>query len=100
LPPEQITNYRNVTPAADQYSAAATLYQLLTGQILFPTAQDAQEMILNILHKEPARIETHRKDLLGALGSIIHRALAKQPGKRFPDAAAFRAALLPFARGA
>ena len=30
MPPEQITHFRDVGPAADQYAAAATLYTLLT----------------------------------------------------------------------
>jgi serine/threonine protein kinase len=32
MPPEQITDFRNVRPTADQYSSAATLYRLLTGR--------------------------------------------------------------------
>ncbi len=32
MAPEQVTHYRNVKPAADQYAAAATLYTLLTNR--------------------------------------------------------------------
>ena len=38
MAPEQVTHYRDVKPAADQYSAAATLYYLLTGQYVYDFA--------------------------------------------------------------
>ena len=35
MPPEQVTDFRSVKPAADQYGAAATLYHLLTNRPLY-----------------------------------------------------------------
>jgi serine/threonine-protein kinase len=40
MPPEQVRDFRSVRPAADQYSAAATLYPLLTGKPLYDGATD------------------------------------------------------------
>src|SRR5438132_12939464 len=97
MPHEQITNYREVMPAADQYSTAAMLYHMLTGKWVF----DLPPMpagLLTILNKEPVPLCARRPDLPLGLGEAIHRALAKKPGDRYPDVVAFRQALVPFGR--
>src|SRR5206468_186385 len=58
MPPEQITEYRNVSPAADQYSTAAMLYHLLTGQYVLDLPP-GPGYILAILEKEPVPIQSH-----------------------------------------
>ena len=97
MPPEQITNYRDVMPPADQYSTAAMLYHMLTGAWVF----DLPPMpagLLTILNKDPVPFSQRRPDLPGELGAVIHRALAKKPADRWPDVVAFRQALVPFGR--
>jgi eukaryotic-like serine/threonine-protein kinase len=97
MPPEQITNFRQVTPAADQYSAAATLYNLLTGQLLFDFKSAPEQAITFILQEQPLPIRQCRPELPGELAAVIHRALAKEPEERFANIQEFRTALLPFA---
>jgi serine/threonine protein kinase len=97
MPPEQITNYRDVMPSADQYSTAAMLYHMLTGKWVF----DLPPMpggLLTILSNEPIPLCSRRPDLAVALGDVIHKALAKKPAERYPDVMAFRQALVPFGR--
>jgi len=97
MPPEQITNYREVMPPADQYSTAAMLYHMLTGNWVF----DLPPMpggLLTILNKEPVPIRDRRADLPVELSAVIHRALAKKAPDRYPDVMAFRQALVPFGR--
>ena len=97
MPPEQITNYREVMPAADQYSTAAMLYHMLTGHWVF----DLPPMpggLMTILNKEPVPLVARRPDLPLPLGEAIHRALAKKPADRYADVVAFRQALVPFGR--
>lgn len=99
MAPEQITNYRDARPPADQYSAAATLYHLLTGHDLYDFDEDRTDgQLMKILAESPVPIRNRRPEIPERLAWIIHQALAKDPGKRFPDAAAFREALLPFSR--
>jgi serine/threonine-protein kinase len=93
LPPEQITNYRGVAPAADQYSTAAMLYHLLTRKHVHDP-QPMPGMLMAILEQEPMPIQTHVPDISNALAATIHRALAKNPKERFRDANSFRKALL------
>jgi serine/threonine-protein kinase len=97
LPPEQITHFREVQPSADQYSAAATLYTLLTDQFVYDFPPQPDRRLVMILNDEPVPIQSRRRDVPKALAKVLHRALAREASKRFPDVAALHKALLPFA---
>lgn len=98
LAPEQITNYRDVRPTADQYSAAATLYNLLTNQYVydFPTRTVAGFML--IMEKEPVPVRQRRPEIPDELAQVIHRALAREPKERYATVKSFRKALIPFGK--
>jgi serine/threonine-protein kinase len=97
MAPEQVTHYRDVKPAADQYSAAATLYQLLTGHYPHDLPKNVSKQLAHIISTDPVPILTRGVPLPPAIAPVIHRAFAREPGDRFPDVTAFREALLPFA---
>jgi len=97
MPPEQITNFRNVQPATDQYSAAATLYYLLTGRTPYDLPADFAAQLDKILREDPVPIRRRRRDLPAGLADVIQKALQRDPGDRFAAVAAFRQALVPFA---
>jgi serine/threonine-protein kinase len=97
MPPEQITNYREAMPAADQYSTAAMLYNLLTGQYVFDMPRRKHELFRMILSDPPVPIRSRRPEVPEGLAEAIHRALAKEATERFADVGALRRALLPFA---
>jgi serine/threonine-protein kinase len=96
IAPEQITNFREARPPADQYSAAATLYKLLTGRFLFDFPRKSERRFLMILEEEPVPIRSRCPDIPEELAAVIHRALAKEPAQRFADVKAMSQALLPF----
>jgi pSer/pThr/pTyr-binding forkhead associated (FHA) protein len=100
MPPEQITHFRRVKPAADQYSAAATLYNLLTARMIHEPPATTQGWFKLILEKKPVPIQERRPDVPQELAAVIHRALARDPLDRFADVTAFRKALLPFQQAA
>jgi serine/threonine-protein kinase len=97
MAPEQVTHYRDVKPTADQYSAAATLYFLLTGRYVFDFNPDGKEHLVQIITEAPVPIQVRRPDIPPGLASVIHRALKREPEERYPDVGAFRTALEPFA---
>jgi pSer/pThr/pTyr-binding forkhead associated (FHA) protein len=97
MAPEQITNYRDVTPAADQYSVAAMLYHMLTGCYILDLPPMPAGLLV-ILQKEPIPLLERRPDLAEGLGPVIHKALSKKPADRYPDVVAFRQALVPFGK--
>lgn len=94
IAPEQITNFREAKPAVDQYGAAATLYNLLTGQYLFDMPANFQEQLMMILENEPVPIRQRRPAIPEGLAALIHKGLAKDPSRRFADVRAMRRALI------
>jgi serine/threonine-protein kinase len=97
MAPEQITDFRGVRPAADQYAAAAVLYHLLTDEMVYDFPAEVQRQILMILQDRPVPIRERRADIPAELAEIVHRALARSPSERFPDVRAMLEALRPFA---
>ena|ERR1043165_8594307 len=98
MPPEQVLNFRSVKPGADQYAAAASLYFLLTGKPHYEPTATVPDLFKRILQEDPVSIEQRRADLPKELTNIIHRALEREPDRRFADVLALRQALEPFSR--
>jgi serine/threonine-protein kinase len=98
MAPEQITNFRDVKPSVDQYSAGATLYNLLTEKLIYDFPRQIELQFLKILQESPVPIRSRRADIPAKLADVIHRTLAREPGERFPDLTALRRALVHFAR--
>jgi pSer/pThr/pTyr-binding forkhead associated (FHA) protein len=96
MPPEQVTSYRDALPASDQYSAAATLYTLLTGSLVHDFPPQIHLQLAKILNADPVPIRERCPEVPEVLAAVIHRALQRDPNDRWPDAAAFREALQPF----
>jgi serine/threonine-protein kinase len=99
MPPEQVRDFRSVRPAADQYSAAATLYFLLTGQPPYDGTSDPTTLLRLVLTSDPVPLRDRRPDLPEALAAVVRRALARKPEERFPDVETLRRELLPLALG-
>ncbi len=95
--PEQLTQFREAQPASDQYSAGATRYKLLTGRNIYDLPAALNRQILMVLQENPAPLAVRRHDVPAELAAVVDRSLERNPQARFPDAAAFRQALLPFA---
>jgi serine/threonine-protein kinase len=96
LASEQITHFREAKPPVDQYSAAAMLYNLLTGCYVYDFPSRPRERLAMILGKPPVPIRQRCPDLPEGLAAVIHRALARDPAERFADVREMRLALLPF----
>jgi serine/threonine protein kinase len=95
MPPEQITDFRSARPAADQYSAAATLYYLLTRCHPYE-GETTAELFRKKLTEEPVPLASRRGEVPGELATAVHRALARRAEERFADVAAFSRALKAF----
>lgn len=92
--PEQIKG-RSVDERSDQYSAAATLYALLTGRPPY-TGTNLGEVLARILSEPPEPPRALRPEIPRGLEKVLLRAMERDPAKRFKDLAAFRAALQPY----
>ena len=68
------------------------------GRLEFNPQNVFERNLLMVLEGTPVPILVRRPDLPEELAAAIDRATARDPRDRFPTAAAFREALLPFAR--
>jgi serine/threonine-protein kinase len=95
MPPEQVFDFRSARPPADQYAAAATLYYMLTGQMVYETARTMADLLARVASEEPLplRSPSGGPAIPGGLGPMLCRALQREPGRRWPDVLAFRDAL-------
>ena len=81
--PEQVEGGQ-VDGRADQYSLGCVLFECLTGEV--PFRRDTELAVLWAhVHDPPPPIGEHRPDLPAALDDAIGRALAKDPGDRYPS---------------
>jgi len=85
MAPELVRGERDVTPGADVFSLGCVLFQCLTGRAAFE-ADDATALLAKILLQEAPRARQIRPALPRALDDVVARMLAKEPGRRFPDA--------------
>ncbi len=79
------------SPASDQFSLAASLYEAISGQRAFP-GEDAVSVAARIANEPPARFAP-AIGLLPAVDEVLGRALDRHPEARFPSCEAFGEAL-------
>jgi serine/threonine protein kinase len=97
MAPEQATHYREAKPTADQYSAAATLYTMLTNRPTHDLPKDIGAQIAHLVTAAPVPITERKPDIPAKLADVIHKALSREPEDRYPDVTAFRQELKRFA---
>lgn len=97
MAPDQLTDFRNATPACDVYSIAASLYTMLTGRFVYDFTGSASQAVARILKGNPTPITNHRADLPKKLVKVIMRGLESKPENRIGEAWKMKKLLLPFA---
>jgi eukaryotic-like serine/threonine-protein kinase len=96
MPPEQMLDFKAVTPLADLYATAATLYYLLTQQYIYDEPGGGGDLIRMLLEEQPIPIRKRRPDVPIDLAAVIEKCLARDPKARFIDATSMRKALKAF----
>jgi tetratricopeptide (TPR) repeat protein/predicted Ser/Thr protein kinase len=90
MAPEQLRGKESGT-AGDLWALGVVLYQMLAGER--PFGGERKGMVHAILFEDPPALRDLRPDVPEALERIAARCLAKEPGERYPDAAAILAEL-------
>jgi serine/threonine-protein kinase len=88
MSPEQARG-EGISPASDVYGVGVVLYELLSGRPPF-TGNSAVEVAVRHLNDPPPPLP---ESVPPELAAVVDRALAKEPGDRFPDGAAMADAL-------
>jgi serine/threonine-protein kinase len=95
MSPEQAKGkLAEVGPHSDQYSLGVVFYELLTGKK--PFDGPSYSVIAQVITVNPPRPSSLRPDIPAELEAICLKAIAKQPGDRFPTTAEMRGALAAF----
>lgn len=98
MSPEQLLG-KVVDHRADQFSAAAVFFELLSGHKPFQGKSLAESM-LNMERRGPADICAFNEDVSPALRQVINKALSYECGDRYPTTAEFSQAITEAATGA
>ena len=84
LSPEQAAG-NPPTSASDVYAIGVILYEMLAGELPF-MAEDAQTLALKHLQEEPPALSIRNPRVPLHIAQIVHRALSKDPAKRYRTA--------------
>jgi eukaryotic-like serine/threonine-protein kinase len=76
------------TPASDQFSMAAILYEALCGGRAFP-GDDSEKIRVSIVTGNRVPLAARVPGLADAVDDVFTRALAVEPAERYPSCAAF-----------
>ncbi len=84
MPPEQLTDLTRAIPQSDVFSSTATLYQMLTGSLLYDFK--GKEQHETIIEGNIKPILYLRPDLPADLAHVINTGLAYKPENRYANA--------------
>lgn len=93
--PERWMGEERRDPRTDIWSAGVILYEMLAGHKPFK-ADKVSELARRVCFVPTPSLRSGRRDVPPELETAVQRALAKEPGERWPSAAAFAEALVPF----
>lgn len=92
--PEQAQGrHSEVGPTSDVYSLGVTLHKLLSGDLPYPEAKNAEELMRHIADGNTQLQLTHKGKLCEKLEPVISKALQLRPEDRFDSAKSFSEAL-------
>jgi len=98
MSPEQAGGFQDLDGRSDIYSLGCVLYEALTGDPPFH-ARIPQAVLAKKLSEDPPSVRVVRDAVPVALERIVTRALARNPGDRYPNAEALRDALTGLLEG-
>jgi serine/threonine protein kinase len=87
MSPEQtLGNSDSIDIRTDVYSLGVILYELLTGKAPYEVSTDLTAVFRNIREVDPARLSRRTSGVNSDLNAIVHKAMAKEPERRYQSA--------------
>jgi serine/threonine-protein kinase len=99
MSPEQMRSTKDADTLSDIWALGAILFQLVTGRPPYE-GETIPELCAKLFSEDAPPPSTVRAGLPPALDVVLHRALARDPSRRFQTVAEFGAALVDFNPGA
>jgi serine/threonine-protein kinase len=96
MSPEQMRSTKDADTLSDIWALGAILFQLVTGRPPYE-GETIPELCAKLFSEDAPPPSTVRAGLPGSLDAVIHRALARDPARRYQSVAELGAALLEFA---
>ncbi len=93
MPRQQVINFKHAKPEIDVWAMAASLYNMLTGQVPRNFRRGADPWMI-LLKEAPVPIRQRDASIPKKLAEVIDTALIDHPSIQFKTAAAFKHALL------
>ena len=84
MAPEQVRAGKHADHRIDIYSLGVVFYELLAGRPPF-VGEHFSGLMLDIMQRDPPPLHTLRTDVPRRLAGVIHRALARDLDRRYPD---------------
>lgn len=92
MSPEQLADARSVDTRSDLWSLGVVAFKALTGALPFP-GLDLGDVVARLIAGPPATVTSIIDGMSPAYDAFFARALAREPGDRFPSATALADAL-------
>ena len=100
MSPEQARNAKRVDARSDLWSLGVSLYQALSGTLPWRRRETVGEILLAICTEPLVHLQDAAPWIDRGLAEAVHRALERDPARRFQSAGAMAEALRPFATAA
>lgn len=98
LSPEQALG-TSVDARSDLYTVGTLIYEMLTGHSVVSSGQTLVDALQQITSAHPPPIQTFNPRVPSSVTEVVDKALAKEPGDRFPSAEGLAEALRQAAGG-
>jgi hypothetical protein len=96
MSPEQMRSTKDADTLSDVWALGAILFQLVTGRPPYE-GETIPELCAKLFTEDAPPPSTVRQGLPASLDVVLHRALARDPARRYQNVAEFGAALIEFA---
>jgi hypothetical protein len=91
MAPEQIRG-GTIDGRSDLFALGCVLFEMLTGKKAFD-GDTISAVVYRVVHDDPPDLSKYQERVTPEMEQILKKALSKDPDQRFPDGAAFAAAL-------